>query len=600
VSQAIPNIQVTVGPFLDQARALGARGVPDQRLAAALLYRQLVSPDQLGQMLADAAANGHSFAEAVSALDIKRNERLEVEAIANGLPFVDITNANISSNIINLIRPEQARSNQAVPIALDLNNESGLQRVTIALARPANAPGRRQLEQFFQAKDMTVAFVAASPDQIERLIDSRYKVFEEVEDVDDPSEDAIEDLSGIQDSDGPIPRMFARIITDAVNAKASDLHLVIGENGRGLDVKMRVDGVLHLLESVPERNRQQLMAVFKLNMQGMDLGDSRSLQNGRFTKKVNGREIDFRGATLYTVQGEEMRIRLLDREGLDLDLRKMGFSDYNLGMFRPIFHSSYGAILICGPTGSGKSSTLYAVLKELITPERSILTIEDPVEYKLPGISQNPVSDDQNRTFLNLLRQALRSDPDVIMVGEIRDTDTAETAMRGAISGHLLLSTLHALEAAAAPIQLMRMKVEPFMIADALRAVVSQRLCRVLCPNCRQQYQPTIEEVMLCGFKRDHAETIVGYARQRPVFTHNDEGCNQCFRGYRGRTALHEVLIMDESCRDLLLGENPSSTSLRHEAMSRKDNRMKPLIVDGMEKVFQGITTFSEIRRVAS
>lgn len=579
---------------LQQATQLGAKGIVDQRLVAALLYRQFATPEEIGQLVEQAAQSGRNLQSFLASSELlSAQERLEVQALAAGLPFVDLDVVGIPQQVISLIRPETARLNHAVPIKLEQNQEDGTTTVWIALAKPTSSPARTALEQFFQAEGMRVAFVAAHPDKIDEIIKARLTV--EIEDEEDTDSTPIEDLTN-EVNLAPARQHFNNVIMDAVNLRASDIHLVVGPEGKDLYVRMRVDGVMNDHSVISEKHRSAVMAVFKIEMEGMDVSDTRRLQNGRFSKRVGGKEIDFRGATWLTVKGEEMVIRLLDKEGVKLDLKTMGMSEYNFKRFQDAYESSAGAIIICGPTGSGKSSTLNAVLKELITPERNILTIEDPVEYKLPGVRQAPVIPTLDRDFADTLRNALRCDPDVIMVGEIRDTETAEISMRAAISGHLLLSTVHAMEASAAPIQLIRMKTPAYQVADALRAVVGQRLARRLCSECFQPYTPTVEELMLMGCDQDTAQKILENLGSYRFSAPNPAGCSHCTRGYKGRIALHEILILTDEMRELILDErNRSAMAIRRLGVA---SGMKTLKIDGLEKAAQGLTSMQEVKRV--
>lgn len=583
-----------------QAVSFGATGA-DARVAAAILHRRYLTEQQVVELINTAKASNTPLSNALSQSGLlSADDRLEVQAVAQGLPWMELDGVGIAQPVLDLLRPETARLHQAVPIRVDRNSEDGSEKVTIALAAPS-VPTRRALEELFRASGMAVAFVAAHPEKINTIIEARMSVVAEVVTDEQIDDDEISDVEDITDGidQGPALQFRNQILQEAVSLGASDLHFQIGPEGKDLHVRARVDGILHDLTVIPERMRRQVMAVFKIQMADMDVSDSRRLQNGRFSVRINNKQIDVRGATWVTVKGEQLVLRLLDKEGLNLDLSAMGMSDYNLKRFQDAYRASHGSVIVCGPTGSGKSSTLYATLRDLVSPERSILTIEDPVEYQMPGISQAPVNNGLQRDFASNLRNALRCDPDVIMVGEIRDSETAEIAMRAAISGHLLLSTLHAMEAAAAPIALIRMGVPAYQVADAMRVVVSQRLLRRLCPVCSEAYKPTTAEMMRLGVGEQQAERFLAQIGDRPAFRRvpDEPACKQCTGGYKGRTALHEVMIITDEERELLLSESRSALALRRLAQT---NGMKSLLTDGIEKAARGLTSLQEVSRVVS
>lgn len=574
------------------AQQAGAEGVMESRLGAALLYQDIFTAQQLQEAIAQARSQTISLLAALEGI-ITPDQLLEVQAIASGLPFVQLDANSIPQSTLRLLHPETARMHHALPIQTRQENDSTI--VTIALANPASAPARSALQQYFAASDMQVEFVAAHPQRIEKVLKSRYEIdneegFEVVYE-DEFSADELADATNA----GPARQHYADIFQEAVARGASDVHLEVDPE-KGMLVRFRIDGVMHIYDTVPEKYRRALIAIIKLDMD-LDVSDERHLKSGRVTKRVNGREVDFRGANWVTTRGEEMVIRLLDREGVRLDIAAMGFSDYNLQRLVHGYSSSHGAIVICGPTGSGKSSTLYAVLSELVNPERSILTIEDPVEYRLPGIQQTQVITSLGRDFSDSLRNALRCDPDVIMVGEVRDEMTAEISMRAAISGHLLLTTVHAMEAALAPISLIRMGVPAYQVADALRLVVSQRLVRKLCPLCQVQQTPDINDLLALNYDQATAQQIVENAGSYNFFAASEDGCSGCTSGFNGRTAIAEVMLIGDLEKELLMGPDRSALNLRRLAIA---NGMIPLAHDGVNKAALGETSLSEIRRVVA
>jgi len=598
VSPEPQSLLEQIAAFSGKAREMGTVSMPDTRLAATLLCREMVPEEQLQSLIAQSKDNGVTLMTLLLDNDILSEEqRLEASALTSGVLFIQLDPGNISQSTLMHLQPETARMHQAVPVSVKDNGEGRL-TVTIALANPASAPAKNALSQYLAAEGKDVVFVAAHPDRIAQVIHSRYETMMDERDfevvAEDFSEDGIADELINEENAGPARQYYANIFQEAVNRGASDVHFEVSPDGKNMLVRMRIDGVMHEQTTVPERYRRALVAVIKLDMD-LDVADERRLKNGRVTKRIQGREVDFRGANWVTTRGEELVVRLLDKEGMKMDINKIGLSEHSLQQMKRGYDSSFGAIIVCGPTGSGKSSTLYSVLKEITTPEKVVLTIEDPVEYRMPGIQQAQVIPSLGRDFADTLRNAMRCDPDVIMVGEVRDEVTAEISMRAAISGHLLLTTLHAMEAAAAPIQLIRMGVPAYQVSDALRVVVSQRLVRLLCPSCRVPYLPEAEELLALEYDQEAAAQIIANAAAYKFHTHNPEGCSECTRGYRGRTLIAEVMNIGSQEKDLMMNPERSSSALRRLAIK---NGMRVISHDGVEKAAHGLTSLAEVRRV--
>lgn len=598
MTETAEELAAQIQALSTRAKELGTVTMPDTRLAAAILYRQMIPEPKLRNLISQAKNASVTLFNIISeSPDFTEEQRLEARSITAGLPFIQLDPGAISQATLLVIQPETARMHHAVPVHIR-EGEDGKQTVTMALANPADAPAKNALSQYLAAEGLGVIFVGAHPDRVQQVIHSRYETmmdereFEVVEDPLGENADAEELID--EENAGPARQYYANIFQEAVARRASDVHFEVAPDNHNMLVRMRVDGVMHELTTVPERYRRALLAVVKLDMD-LDVADERRLKNGRVTKRIQGREVDFRGANWVTTRGEELIVRLLDKEGMGLDVDQIGFSQYNLQRIKQGYSGSFGAVVVCGPTGSGKSSTLYAVLKELASPEKVVLTIEDPVEYRMPGIQQAQVVPSLGRDFPDTLRNALRCDPDVIMVGEVRDELTAEISMRAAISGHLLLTTLHAMEAAAAPIQLVRMGVPAYQVADALRAVVSQRLVRVLCPHCKIAQAPTVEELIALDYDPEAAQQVVDNAAAYQFHHHNEEGCSDCTRGYRGRTMVSEVLLVNDHERQLIMSEERSSLGLRRLAIK---SGMHTLQQDGVEKAAHGMTSLAEVRRV--
>jgi type IV pilus assembly protein PilB len=381
--------------------------------------------------------------------------------------------------------------------------------------------------------------------------------------------------------DAPVVKLVNQIVAQAVEQGASDIHLA--PDGRELRVRFRVDGVLHDATTVPRRMAGGAISRVKI-MAEMNIAERRMPQDGRVGLTVDGRHIDLRVVTLPSVHGEAVVMRVLDKESVVTSLDKLGFSDTDRNRFERACHETHGAVLVTGPTGSGKSTTLYAALQMLNTPEKNIITVEDPVEYEMEGLTQLQVAAKFGLTFAAGLRSMVRADPDVIMVGEIRDTETARIAIESALTGHLVLSTLHTNDAPSAITRLIEMGIEPFLVASALDCVVAQRLARMLCPNCKRRTIVSADVLRENGYK-----ALVDLEAYEPV------GCRRCAgSGYRGRLGLYEVMSVSAEVRSLALERRPSE-EMREVAVRQGMRRLRD---DGLEKVKQGRTSIAEIARV--
>ena len=396
--------------------------------------------------------------------------------------------------------------------------------------------------------------------------------------------------------DAPVLRLLDGIIVQGLEAGASDIHLEPGtERNR---VRYRIDGVLQQAQRIPMERHAALISCVKL-MAGMDIAEKRKSQDGRSQIAHSGQKIDLRISSLPTIQGEKIVIRVLDSEANQLRLEDMGFSGENMVLYRTMYKASYGLVLITGPTGSGKTTTLYATLKELNQPERNIITVEDPIEYRMEGVNQVAVNTKTGMTFANGLRSILRQDPDIIMIGEIRDRETAEIAIQAALTGHLVFSTLHTNTAAGAVTRLLDMGIEPYLAASALRGVVAQRLVRKLCPACKEKY---MADKGMWGWKRFRnpvCDENMGDALKPPdgLILYRQSGCDACRRsGYRGRMAVHEVLPVNAVLKDKI-SRGASEQELWNAAKAEFPG-ISSLEEDGMQKVKQGITSVQELLRV--
>ena len=501
-----------------------------------------------------------------------------------GLDHVDLGVFSVDMGAANLLSASLARRYQAVPVAY-----VDPQTLLVAMADPANVLA---VDDIALLTRLDVRAAVASEEDISSLI-SRLNRFEDAvqEAVDEGEEQAgVAEIVDLRESadDAPVIKLVHSIIAQAADQGASDVHFEpvadgAGRPGRELRVRLRVDGVLIESMTVPQRLVSGVVSRIKI-MADLDIASRRLPQDGRVGLTVEGRQVDIRVVTLPSVHGESVVLRILDKESIRLELEKLGMAEQELKRFRSSFGRAHGAVLATGPTGSGKSTTLYGALRELHSPEKNIITIEDPVEYQIDGITQLQVNAKSGLTFESGLRSMMRADPDILMVGEIRDQQTAQVAIEGALTGHMVLSTLHTNDAPTAITRLIEMGIEPFLVASALDCVVAQRLARVLCLHCKRRTIIPAEVV------RDH-----GYNAQFDIEAYEPVGCVRCERmGYRGRIGLFEVMTMSDALRKLTLERAPAD---QITAVAVREG-MRRLRDDGLDKVKAGITSMAEVARV--
>jgi len=465
----------------------------------------------------------------------------------------------------------------------------GESSVEVAVADPLDDYAIRAIE-LLVGKEV-VRRVGTSADihaAIERLYGSgRTRMAQIVEGLAGPGDEASEEeIAHLKDlaSEAPVIRLVNLILQNAVEQQASDIHVEPFESE--LKVRYRVDGVLHEVEAPPMRLYAAVVSRIKI-MAKLDIAERRLPQDGRIRIHVQGKEIDIRVSTLPTMYGESLVLRLLYKDSAVRDFGALGFSEQVLARFRETLKQPHGILLVTGPTGSGKTTTLYAALSELNLPTRKIVTVEDPVEYQLVGINQIQVKPQIGLTFARALRAIVRQDPDVIMLGEMRDLETAEIAVQSALTGHLVLSTLHTNDAASSVTRLLDMGIPGYLVTSVVNGVLAQRLVRRLCPHCRETYEP------LPGLV---AETGLGRLAEGPVTLYRPVGCDECNgTGYRGRTAVMEILVMDDAIRSLVL----RSADAREIATAAVRGGMRTLYEDGLLKALDGTTSLEEVLRVA-
>ncbi len=526
-----------------------------------------VSPERM--LLDQQAITGEQLSRAIA-------ERYGLDHLDLGIFKVDMAAAN-------LLSAAAAKRYGAVPVSyLDEHT------VLLAMSDPANVLA---VDDVALLTHLDVRPAVASAEDVNALITrmNRFEdaVAEAVEEGEAADYEEVVDLKETAD-DAPVIKLVHSIIAQATERGASDIHYEpqpdpSGRTAREMRVRMRVDGVLTEATTVPKKMVPGVVSRIKI-MADLDIAERRIPQDGRVGMTIDGRHVDVRVVTIPSVHGEGVVMRILDKESIRLELDKLGFQEQELGRFRKAFSQAYGCVLTTGPTGSGKSTSLYGALQELNTPEKNIITIEDPVEYQIGGITQVQVNNKAGLSFAAGLRSMMRADPDILMVGEIRDPETAQIAIEGALTGHMVLSTLHTNDAPSAITRLVEMGIEPFLVASAIDCVVAQRLARTLCAHCKKRTLIPAEVL------RDH-----GFPAEFPIEAYEPGGCVRCGgMGYRGRIGLYEVMVMNEEIRSLAL-QRSSADQLGAAAVR---GGMRRLREDGLDKVKHGLTSVAEIARV--
>jgi type IV pilus assembly protein PilB len=498
------------------------------------------------------------------------------------LKFVEITEKSVDPQATALLDRRLLRKHGVVPLRV----EEG--KLIVATSSPTNF---YMLEDLAMLSGYPVTPVVAVEDDIERVLNRVFTIKQEVSELfeDGAAGPDVEERPEIdlgveaRPDEAPIIRLVTALRQRAVSEGASDIH--VEPRAGELTVRFRVDGVLREAMSVPPRLRAGMVSRLKI-LADLDIAERRLPQDGRFSVRLRGRKIDLRAATLPTVFGEKVVLRLLDTESVEMDLSKLGFAPKALERYEEVFRRPYGTILVTGPTGSGKSTTLYATLSELNSPEKNIITVEDPVEYRLAGVNQVQVNARAGLTFASGLRSILRSDPDVVMIGEIRDFETAKTSVEAALTGHLVLATLHTNNAPAAVTRLTEMGVEPFLTASAIDCVIAQRLARRLCDRCKQPV--TIEREILEAL--DFPFGSVGPEDEWSF--HRAVGCERCGgTGYRGRIGIYEMMVVGEDLREAIL-RRCSTGEIGQLAVREGMERLRD---DGLVKAASGVSTIEEV-----
>jgi type IV pilus assembly protein PilB len=563
-----------------------------RRLGDLLVSEGLITPEQLARALVEQRGTPEKLGSILIRLGLIQEDQLTgFLSRQYGIPSIALSQLEVERDVLDFVPARIARKYEVLPVRRTGNT------LTLAMADPTNVFA---IDDVAFMTNLQVFPVVAPQSALRQAIERSYDVqaatlsdiiaeidgeIGPVEVIEGEERDAVLDVFELKESadQAPVVRLVNLLLVDAIVRGASDIHLEPYE--KVLRVRFRIDGMLHEVMTPPRRLEPAIVSRVKI-MANLDIAERRLPQDGRIKLRYNGRQIDFRISTVPTIHGEKTVMRLLDKEGLKLDLGDLGFDPWSLETFINAIHNPYGMILLTGPTGSGKTTTLYSAIQAINSPDINIVTAEDPVEYNLTGINQLQVHEGIGRTFAGALRSFLRQDPDVILVGETRDLETAQIAVRAALTGHRVFTTLHTNDAPSAVARLLDMGIPPFLVSSSLQVVVAQRLARKICSDCTQPFQ-----------MREDALTPYGHVVQGigTFTTYGGKGCPLCnFTGMRGRVALYEVMAVTPEIRELILRE-ASTAELREVASSQG---MKTLRQAGLLKLIEGVTTIEEVLRV--
>jgi type IV pilus assembly protein PilB len=550
-----------------------------KQLGQILMEQGLITPDQLQQALEEHRNTPKSLGRVLIDLDlIKETDLVRALAEQVGLEFVDLAEFQVDPMATTLLPEALARRYRAIPIG----ERDG--KLLVAMSDPANVYA---LDDIRTITGRDVQPVVATAADVEQSIQKYSGMDGQVEALSAAAADQADDTEVQIEAaveEAPIVKLVQAIMTQAVGDRASDVHIEPME--KDVRVRFRVDGVLHEVMHSPKNIQGGLISRLKV-MADLNIAEKRVPQDGRISMRVGGKQLDLRVATLPTVFGEKVVIRVLDKSNALLRLEDLGFTEDAYKRFETSFRKPYGALLVTGPTGSGKSTSMYATLNILNEEDKNIITVEDPVEYRLAGVNQMQVNPKAGLTFASALRSILRADPDIVLIGEIRDKETATIAIEAALTGHLVLSSLHTNDAASAISRLVEMDVETFLVASAIDCVVAQRLARKLCVRCKEAYVPEQAQLQLAGYPEWLWSEITELFRPA--------GCSACSNtGYRGRIGLYEVMNMSEEIERLTV-ERASADQIKAVSIQQG---MMTLRDDGLEKTRMGLTSIEEIARV--
>jgi len=560
-----------------------------ERITEILINNKLVTRQQLDQALETQKKKGGRLSDIIVSLNfIKEEDLVSILSQGLGFPLIDLKRFKIDPEIAKIIPAEIARHYQIIPVS-----QIG-DTITLAMADPLNIfaidhvktlTGRKMNPIISSTQDIMQAIELSYPDTTRGVIDDLVKEISTstIEFIKDEKEVLPDDRELTRVSrEAPVIRITNMIMEEAVKKKSSDI--LIEPWYKKMRVRFRIDGILQEQPPPPWNMHVSIVSRVKV-MSDLDIAEHRLPQDGRFKAKVSGREVDFRVSILPSSFGEKVAIRILDKSQATLDINKLGFSEADIVKLKKIAKLPHGMMLVCGPTGSGKTTTLYSILKFVDDPHKNLVTVEDPVEYQLEGINQVTAKPEIGLTFAAALRSILRQDPNVIMIGEIRDYETVDIAIKSALTGHLVISSLHTTTAAGAIVRLINMGVEPYLINSSLVCVLGQRLVRKICLQCREKYAVKEEVIKSLKLKIDNPQFFKA------------RGCPHCFHtGYSGRLAITEVLLVSQKIRELILVQ-PQEHVIKHQA---RIEGMKTLREEGLEVALKGLTTLEEVLRVTA
>ncbi len=554
-------------------------------LAEVLVIRGLMPIESLDVITGDPTNDDLQILNLVDQGKVTYSQVASARAALAGLPFVELIDFPIDRNAVALVPAALCRRHELIPISV-----SG-DLLTVAMADPGDVFA---LDDIRAATRMRIAPAVAERTDLRNAINRVLRNDGELSELTSvleedhkPSGDLVPASAQALEDDAPIVRFVNLLISQAIQDRASDIHIEPAEYEMG--VRYRIDGVLHDMQRAPKQIQNGVISRLKI-MSEIDISERRKPQDGRMSVMHGGRKVDLRVATLPTVWGEKVVMRILDNSGSTLNLEDLNLLERNFEAYKSSYTKPYGMILVTGPTGSGKSTTLYSTLNTVAKPEVNVITVEDPVEYRMAGINQVQVNTKAGLTFASALRSILRSDPDIVLLGEIRDHETAQIAIEASLTGHLVLSTLHTNDAPSAITRLIEMDIEPFLVGSALDCVVAQRLARRLCERCKETFTPTAEQMVSLRVGYDPA------VHPLPLL-HKAKGCSACSNtGYRGRIAVHEVMLVTEEIERLAVLRS-SSAEITRVAL---EQGMISLRQDGWMKVQLGYTTIEEVLRVVA
>ncbi len=557
------------------------------RIGEMLLRAGIIDEEKLERATDYQRNQGGKIYSALMKLDlVDEDDVVEFLSRQLGLPTVSLDEIDVDTDAVKLLAPEKAQKYMAIPYS-QVNST-----LYVAMADPTDL---NAIDDIKFMTNMSIEVSIATESQIKKSLDAFYDAGLQTDNVlegfDDEELEAVGEISELDANDAakladeaPVVKLVNYILREAINKRASDIHVEPYE--KVLRVRLRIDGSLYEIVKPPMKLRNPMVSRIKI-MARLDIAERRLPQDGRIKLKLGkGRDMDFRVSILPTLFGEKVVMRLLDKSNLQLDMTKLGFEEKPLRNFKEAIHKPFGMVLVTGPTGSGKTTTLYSALSELNSPDVNVSTAEDPVEFNLHGINQVQMHEEIGLTFASSLRSFLRQDPDIIMVGEIRDFETAEIAVKAALTGHLVLSTLHTNDAPQTINRLLNMGVEPFLVASSVNAIVAQRLARRICSQCKMEIDPPAEALRDLGVKMEDIGTF-------PIY--QGTGCAMCANtGFKGRIALYEVMPITDELKELILA-GASALELKREAIRLG---MDTLRMAGVNKLKEGVTTINEVGRV--